>query len=122
MKNDVDRFVGNALQSDDITMLAVELNCLLSDDAIIISPDDNSMNLVFSAQFVKHGFGYAVSRSNFRFNDAAMFLGDGGKLGHVIHSDHLTISTQRYYRQLRYQSQQHRRTFEAKRSATSLSK
>lgn len=48
VKNDVDRFVGNALQSDDITMLAVELNCLLSDDAIIISPDDNSMNLVYN--------------------------------------------------------------------------
>lgn len=46
--NDVDRFVGNALQSDDITMLAVKLNCLLSDDSITVSPDDNSMNLVYN--------------------------------------------------------------------------
>lgn len=48
VKNDVDRFVGNALQSDDITMLAVKLNCLLSDDSITVSPDDNSMNLVYN--------------------------------------------------------------------------
>ena len=48
VKNDVDRFVGNALQSDDITMLAVKLNCLLYDDSIIVSPDDSSMNLVYS--------------------------------------------------------------------------
>lgn len=48
VKNDVDRFVGNALQSDDITMLAVKLNCLLSNDSIFISPDDNSMNLVYN--------------------------------------------------------------------------
>lgn len=48
LKSDVDRFVGNALQSDDITMLAVKLNCLLSDDSITVSPDDNSMNLVYS--------------------------------------------------------------------------
>lgn len=48
VKNDVDRFVGNALQSDDITMLAVKLNCLLSDDSITVSPDDSSMNLVYS--------------------------------------------------------------------------
>lgn len=48
VKNDVDRFVGNALQSDDITMLAVKLNCLLSNDSIFISPDDNSMNHVYN--------------------------------------------------------------------------
>lgn len=48
LKSDVDRFVGNALQSDDITMLAVKLNCLLSDDSITVSPDDNSMNLVYN--------------------------------------------------------------------------
>lgn len=48
VKSDVDRFVGNALQSDDITMLAVKLNCLLSDDSIIVSPDYNSMNLVYN--------------------------------------------------------------------------
>lgn len=48
VKNDVDRFVGNALQSDDITMLAVKLNCLLSDDSITVSPDDSSMNLVYN--------------------------------------------------------------------------
>ena len=55
-----------------------------------------------------------MGRSDFGFNDAAMFLGDGGKFGHVIHSDHLARSTQRYYRLFRYQSQQNRNTFEAK--------
>lgn len=47
VKSDVDRFVGNALQSDDITILAVKLNCLLSDDSIVVSPYSDSMNLVY---------------------------------------------------------------------------
>lgn len=47
VKSDVDSFVGNALQSDDITMLAVKLNCLLSDDSIVVSSDADSMNLVY---------------------------------------------------------------------------
>lgn len=47
VKSDVDRFVGNALQSDDITILSVKLNCLLSDDSIVVSPYSDSMNLVY---------------------------------------------------------------------------
>lgn len=47
VKSDVDRFVGNALQSDDITILSVKLNCLLSDDFIVVSPYSDSMNLVY---------------------------------------------------------------------------
>lgn len=47
VKSDVDSFVGKALQSDDITMLAVKLNCLLSDDSIVVSSDADSMNLVY---------------------------------------------------------------------------
>ncbi|MGN1432452.1 MAG: SpoIIE family protein phosphatase [Ruminococcus sp.] len=48
VKCDVDKFVGNALQFDDITMLAVKLNCLLSNDSIVVSPDKDSMNLIYN--------------------------------------------------------------------------
>lgn len=48
VKSDVDRFVGDASQSDDITMLAVKMNCLLTDDSIVVSPDKASMNMVFN--------------------------------------------------------------------------
>lgn len=48
VKIDVDNFVGNALQFDDITMLAVKLNCLLTDDSIVLSPDSDSMNSVYN--------------------------------------------------------------------------
>lgn len=48
VKGDVDRFVGNASQSDDITMLAVKINCLLTDDSIVVSPDKDSMNTVLN--------------------------------------------------------------------------
>lgn len=48
VKSDVDRFVGNALQFDDITMLAVKLNCILSDDSITVFPDTDSMNVVYN--------------------------------------------------------------------------
>ena len=48
VKNDVDRFAGNALQTDDITMLAVKLNCILTDDSLAVSPDTDSMNMVYN--------------------------------------------------------------------------
>lgn len=48
VKSDVDRFVGNALQFDDITMLAVKLNCILSDDSITVFPNTDSMNVVYN--------------------------------------------------------------------------
>lgn len=48
VKSDVDKFVGNALQFDDITILAVKLNCILSNDSIVVSPDTESMNLVYN--------------------------------------------------------------------------
>lgn len=48
VKNDVDKFVGNALQFDDITILAVKLNCLLADDSIVVLPNHDSMNLVYN--------------------------------------------------------------------------
>lgn len=48
VKSDVDKFAVNALQSDDITMLAVKLNCLLSDDSIVVSSDADSMSLVYN--------------------------------------------------------------------------
>ena len=83
---------------------------------------NDSMNFIFSAQFIKHGFGDAVRYGSFRFDNAAMVLSNGGKLGHVIHFNHLTIPIQRYYRQFRYQSQQCRRTFAMKFVAISLSK
>lgn len=48
VKSDVDKFVGNALQFDDITILAVKLNCLLADDSIVVLPNHDSMNLVYN--------------------------------------------------------------------------
>lgn len=48
VKSDVDKFVGNALQFDDITMLAVKLNCLLADDSIEVLPNSDSMNLIYN--------------------------------------------------------------------------
>lgn len=48
VKCDVDKFVGNAVQVDDITMLAVKLNCLLSNDSIVVSADADSMNHVYN--------------------------------------------------------------------------
>lgn len=48
VKSDVDKFVGNALQFDDITILAVKLNCLLADNSIVVLPNHDSMNLVYN--------------------------------------------------------------------------
>ncbi len=46
IKNDVDKFVGEAPQFDDITMLAITLNCIRSDNEIMVIPDENSRNAV----------------------------------------------------------------------------
>ena len=48
IKGDVDRFVGNAMQFDDITMLAVKLNFLSSNNSIEVLPDGSSMNTVYN--------------------------------------------------------------------------
>lgn len=47
VKSDVDKFVKDALQFDDITMLAIKINCFLRDDSIIVYPNHDSMNLVY---------------------------------------------------------------------------
>lgn len=47
VKSNVDKFVGNALQFDDITMLAVKFNYLLSADSVEVLPNNDSMNLVY---------------------------------------------------------------------------
>lgn len=47
VKSNVDKFVGNALQFDDITMLAVKFNYLLSADSVEVLPNKDSMNLVY---------------------------------------------------------------------------
>ena len=47
VKSNVDKFVGNALQFDDITMLAVKFNYLLSADSVVVLPNNDSMNLVY---------------------------------------------------------------------------
>lgn len=47
VKSNADKFVGNALQFDDITMLAVKFNYLLSADSVEVLPNNDSMNLVY---------------------------------------------------------------------------
>lgn len=51
VKDDVDRFVGDAPQFDDITMLSVELRYIRSDNSITVIADDKSMILV--SEFAK---------------------------------------------------------------------
>lgn len=51
VKADVDRFVGDAPQFDDITMLSVELRYIRSDSSITVIADDKSMILV--SEFAK---------------------------------------------------------------------
>lgn len=51
VKNDVDRFVGDAPQFDDITMLSVELRYIRSGNSITVIADDKSMILV--SEFAK---------------------------------------------------------------------
>ena len=46
VKGDVDKFVGSARQCDDITMLAVNLNCISGDYNISVVPDEASRNAV----------------------------------------------------------------------------
>ncbi|MGN0150050.1 MAG: SpoIIE family protein phosphatase [Clostridia bacterium] len=48
VKNDVDKFVGSAPQCDDITMLAVNLNCISGDYNISVIPNESSRNAVNS--------------------------------------------------------------------------
>lgn len=65
VKSDVDRFIDNALQIDDITMLAVKMNYILIDDSIVVSPDTDSMNMVYN--FIDNklkGFSLDKSISN----------------------------------------------------------
>ena len=77
-----DDLIGTLADGQQLILHIVRKNVLSLND---------SMNFIFSAQFIKHGYGDAVRYGSFRFNDAAMFLSNGGKLGHVIHFDHLTI-------------------------------
>ena len=51
VKDDVDRFVGDAPQFDDITMLSVELRYIRSGNSITVIADDKSMILV--SEFAK---------------------------------------------------------------------
>lgn len=46
IKKDVDSFVGNIEQFDDITMLAVSLNCINSDNNIVVIPKEESRILI----------------------------------------------------------------------------
>ena len=46
IKKDVDRFVGTAPQFDDITMLAIYFDAILSDESITVVPDSGSRNAV----------------------------------------------------------------------------
>ena len=48
VKKDVDKFVGDAKQFDDITLLSVKLNCTINDESIAVYPYAESMNYVYN--------------------------------------------------------------------------
>ena len=48
VKKDVDKFVGDAKQFDDITLLSVKLTCTINDESIAVYPYAESMNYVYN--------------------------------------------------------------------------
>lgn len=60
IKADIDLFVGDAPQFDDITMLSVRFNCLQTEDSIITEPDLESLSVV-SAFLSRKMAGWNIS-------------------------------------------------------------
>ena len=46
----------------------------------------DSVDFIFFAQLVEHGFGDTALCCNFSFYDTAVFRSNGGKFGYIIHA------------------------------------